>query len=96
MYVNLSDLANMAAEQQRDQGTDSDQTPTEKSPPSTMSPQVCIVSLPLPLYEGIFLLLANLFIPKTLGYLLFFIHFEPIPPGLSKFRNGCISQSQYL
>lgn len=38
----MNDLATMAVEQQKDlQATDSDQTPTEVSPPSTMSPQVC-------------------------------------------------------
>ncbi|XP_021359521.1 metastasis suppressor protein 1-like isoform X4 [Mizuhopecten yessoensis] len=39
LYVNLTDLANMAVEQQKDQGTDSDITPTERSPPATMSEQ---------------------------------------------------------
>ncbi|XP_069113554.1 protein MTSS 2-like isoform X2 [Argopecten irradians] len=38
LYVNLTDLAS-DAEQQKDQGTDSDMTPTERSPPSTMHQQ---------------------------------------------------------
>ncbi|XP_033754842.1 protein MTSS 1-like isoform X3 [Pecten maximus] len=39
LYVNLTDLANIAAEQQKDQGTDNDMTPTERSPPATMHQQ---------------------------------------------------------
>ncbi|XP_021359519.1 metastasis suppressor protein 1-like isoform X2 [Mizuhopecten yessoensis] len=47
LYVNLTDLANMAVEQQKDQGTDSDITPTERSPPATMSEQIKQNSLEL-------------------------------------------------
>ncbi|XP_060071624.1 protein MTSS 2-like isoform X2 [Ylistrum balloti] len=36
LYVNLTDLANMAVEQQKEAVTDSDTTPTERSPPTTM------------------------------------------------------------
>lgn len=35
-YVNLTDLANMEKERQREQSTDSDRTPTDKSPPDTV------------------------------------------------------------
>ncbi|CAG2191444.1 MTSS1 [Mytilus edulis] len=34
-YVNLTDLANMEKDRQREQSTDSDRTPTDKSPPDT-------------------------------------------------------------
>ena len=37
-YVNLTDLANM--DRQREQSTDSDRTPTDKSPPDTQPVQV--------------------------------------------------------
>ena len=37
-YVNLADLANM--DRQREQSTDSDRTPTDKSPPDTQPVQV--------------------------------------------------------
>ncbi|KAJ8303508.1 hypothetical protein KUTeg_019904 [Tegillarca granosa] len=48
-YVNLNDLANMEAERHRDreQSTDSDQTPTEKSPPSGITTEIKQNSLEL-------------------------------------------------
>lgn len=39
-YVNLTDLANMEKDRQREQSTDSDRTPTDKSPPDTTQTQV--------------------------------------------------------
>lgn len=39
-YVNLTDLANMEKDRQREQSTDSDRTPTDKSPPDTAPIQV--------------------------------------------------------
>ncbi|XP_052062927.1 protein MTSS 2-like isoform X3 [Mytilus californianus] len=49
-YVNLTDLANMEKDRQREQSTDSDRTPTDKSPPDTAPIQS---GLPMDLEEAI-------------------------------------------